>query len=110
MNNYTYFIGIDISKSKLDICVLESKKVMLEHCIENTPEALKAFQKQLRKMKITPANTLVCCEHTGIYASDLIHWSNNKSGYGLWLEKEIQIKRSIGMQRGVCSANCVTTH
>ena len=42
------------------------------------------------------SNTLLCCEKTAIYASNLISWS----AYQLWIEKAIQIKRSIDMQRG----------
>ena len=68
MNKSKYFIGIDISKDKLDICVLEGKSVILEDCIPNNPKALKAFGKKLQKMNITPQNALLCCEHTGVYA------------------------------------------
>ncbi len=99
MNNYKYFIGTDVSKSKLDICILEGKKVILELCIENTPKALTTFKRQLQKMNVLPGNTLICCEHTGIYTSNLVEWST-QYGYSLWLEKPIQIKKSIGLQRG----------
>ena len=99
MPNYKYFIGIDISKDKLDLCVLEGKSVIWEDCIPNNPKALKAFGKKLQKMTITTQNALLCCEHTGVYAHQLTSWSS-ENGYKLWLEKAIQIKKSIGMQRG----------
>ncbi len=99
MNNNKYSVGIDISKSKLDICVLEGKKVILELCIENTSKGLTAFKRQLQKMNVLPDNALICCEHTGIYTSNLVEWST-EYGYNLWIEKPIQIKKSIGLQRG----------
>ena len=99
MNKYNYFVGIDISKKKLDICILEGKQIIEERCIDNTSRSLVAFSKWLEKMNIQAQNTLFCCEHTGIYASSLINWSTEHS-YKLWLEKPIQIKRSIGLQRG----------
>ncbi len=99
MDNYKYFVGVDISKSKLAICVLEGKQVVLERCIDNTSKALTAFKRQAKKIGILPENTLYCCEHTGIYTTTLIKWSA-ACGYNLWVEKSIQIKKSIGMQRG----------
>ncbi len=99
MDNYKYFLGIDIAKSKLDICVLNQKQVVLETCIENTSKALNTFKKQLQKIGILPDNTLLCCEQTGIYASNLTEWSAQYD-YKLWVEKALQIKKSIGIQRG----------
>ena len=99
MNNYNYFIGIDVSKLKLDVCVLKGKKVILERCIGNTPQDLKNLGKELKKMNILPGNALLCCENTGIYTSNLMGWST-ENGHNLWVEKAIQIKKSIGMQRG----------
>ena len=47
MNQYTnfigIFIGIDISKNKLDVCILERSKVLVERCIADTPKALATF-------------------------------------------------------------------
>ena len=43
MNEYTNFVGIDISKEKLDVCILEGSKVVVERCITNTLKALVTF-------------------------------------------------------------------
>ena len=99
MNKYKYFIGIDVSKKKLDVCVLKNKEVLLKKCIANTAKELNALTKVLIKMDITLSNALICCEHTGIYTSKVLSWGIQK-GYNLWLEKAIQIKKSIGLQRG----------
>lgn len=99
MDNNTYSVGIDISKEKLDICVLQGRKVIYEVCIENSPRALLDLHKRLKKQHVSTENSLFCCEHTGIYASNLMTWSS-EYGYKLWVEKPMQIKKSIGMQRG----------
>ena len=99
MDKFTYFIGIDVSKSKLDICVSRDQKIIFEACIENTLKALTAFKKRIQKMNILPENTLFCCEHTGIYVNNLITWTD-QCDYKLWIENALQIKKSIGLQRG----------
>ena len=50
-------------------------------------------------MNMNASNILFWCENTVICVSNLISWSVEHS-YQLWVEKAIQIKRSIGMQRG----------
>lgn len=37
------FIGIDVSKNKLDICVLQGKEVLQEDVIDNNPSAIQRF-------------------------------------------------------------------
>ena len=37
------FIGIDVSKNKLDICVLQGKEVLQEDVIDNNPSAIHRF-------------------------------------------------------------------
>lgn len=99
MTHYKYLIGIDISKNHLDVCVLEGTRAIVQSRIGNTEKDLATFHKKLKKEGIVPKNALFCCEHTGIYANHLMAWSA-RYGYQLWVEKAIQIKRSIGMQRG----------
>jgi len=94
---YKYFIGIDVSKSKLDICILNGKKVLIEECIANTVSGINHFFKKMTKLNTS--NTLICCEHTGIYTHSILDWAY-QNNFSIWLEKAIQIKRSIGFQRG----------
>ncbi|MDF2516728.1 MAG: hypothetical protein K0R59_2024 [Sphingobacterium sp.] len=43
--NWKYFIGIDVSKATLDVCILEGKDKRHSIEIENKPKALTAFWK-----------------------------------------------------------------
>jgi hypothetical protein len=65
------FIGIDVSKETLDICVLKRTEVVWECRIKNTRKALVVFGKQLKERKISSENSLLCCEHTGMYTNAL---------------------------------------
>ncbi len=47
--NWKYFIGIDISKAILDVCVLNGKEKNRSFEIENKPTGLAAFWKVLAK-------------------------------------------------------------
>lgn len=97
--NYSFFIGIDVSKLKLDIALKDSSgKLISSFIIENSFDALSQF---LEEMNLThPLNeTLFCLEPTG-------HYSNNAVGLlvgkkcNTWLAPPVDIQRSIGMTRG----------
>ncbi len=45
------------------------------------------------------ADTLACMEHTGLYTRKLVHYLLSRQVH-VWLESSLQIKRSIGLQRG----------
>lgn len=99
MQTYENFIGIDVSKRTLDICVLQGNKVLWQCQIVNTTKQIAVFFKRLVKQNVVSSNTLICCEHTGLYTEPLTTWSA-KHDYTLWLEKPMQLKKSMGMQRG----------
>lgn len=67
----SYYIGIDISKSKLDIAVITSTYENVRYeVVNNNKQTLKAFfTKLLRQLLITASEVLVCCEQTGIWSS-----------------------------------------
>ena len=100
MKNYLFYIGIDISKLKLDINLLNSKNHNSEHfVIDNQPKAIKSFIKLLIKRKIDIADVLFCCENTGVYTNHLIN-TLLQLEYDLWVVPAIEIKRSKGISRG----------
>lgn len=100
MNQYNNFIGIDISKKTLDVCLLtrEGKKIAGLH-IKNQAKDLKSLAKQFKKQGIDLSSALFCCEHTGLYGAPLLNWAT-ESKFDLWVAHATNIKRSIGMQRG----------
>lgn len=99
MNNF-YFIGVDVSKKKLDFCVMFENKVLREDVIANHPSAVTALIHQLEdEFGISNAQMLVCAEHTGQYTYPLV-CACEAVECKLWLEHPSNIKYSSGVQRG----------
>jgi len=100
MKNYCFHIGIDVSKLKLDVNLLNTQTLDSEHFVlENNVKAIKLFIKTLVKRKIDIGAVLFCCEHTGIYTNHLIHTAADLK-LDLWVVPAIEIKRSKGISRG----------
>ena len=100
MKNYLFYVGIYISKLKLDVNLLNSQTLQSEHfVIENHSKSIKDFVKLLIKRKIDVNQILFCCENTGVYTN---HLSFTLLGLelDLWIVPAIEIKRSKGISRG----------
>jgi transposase len=76
-----YYIGVDVSKGKVDIAVLSAtKEVVLEQVIKNEVRTLNRFFRMLyRKLKIGREEVLVCCETTGHFLMGRERIENQKS-------------------------------
>lgn len=99
MKNYLFHAGIDISKDKLDINILDSSTLESQHLIiKNDIKSISDFIKVL-KQKIDLKNTLFCCENTGVYTNHLSFVLLNNE-LDLWIVPAIEIKRSKGISRG----------
>lgn len=91
------FIGVDVSKLSLDICLITEDGEIKNFKIDNTLKALKIFFKRIDTSLNLP-ETLVCAEFTG-------HYSNILRGFcldneiALWLESGAEIKLRSGIQR-----------
>ena len=95
-----YFFGIDISKGWLDIALVKQNRQLLHQRIENTPAAIKECFRQLKKQTgFSWQDSLFCMEHTGIYNHHLMEFLFKKKA-PVWLESGLQIKQSLGVQRG----------
>jgi len=100
MKNYCYHVGIDISKLKLDVNLLNVQTLESEHFVtDNNPKAIKSFIKLLIKRKIDVGQVLFCCENTGIYTNHVIH-TMAELKFDLWVVPAIEIKQSKGISRG----------
>jgi len=99
--NWKYFIGIDVSKLTLDICINQGKEKIFSRSVENRPKALEQLWNELLKKipDFIPAEILCCCEHTGIYNEHLLCFLNNKK-VAICLENATHIKFSGGLTRG----------
>ena len=95
-----WFIGIDISKLKLDVTLLDvlTKKASLHSVVTNDIKGFQSMVKKLLKAGVILDEAFVCLEYCGVYGLKL----------GLFLEKTcdycfcspLQIKRSLGITRG----------
>ena len=96
-----YFIGADISKSKIDFAVITSdSEILLEQVVPNTESKIKLFIKQVLKLfKTDVDHLLVCCENTGIYSRHLEKASVSMNVF-LWNENALKIKRASTDMRG----------
>src|SRR4030095_4535716 len=111
MKNYL-FIGIDISKATLDVCVVFFSATMEIHYhqVSNNSKGFIQLLKWLKQKseEIAVEDWRVCMENTGIYSLALNCFFHEKS---IWqsMENALQIKRSMGVVRGKTDkADCKT--
>jgi transposase len=96
-----YFIGIDVSKEKVDVAVINSsKEVIAEKILRNDRSKLVRYISTLmRKEHITAQEVLICCEDTGIYSKPLKEICHQQ-GWLLWVENAFKIKKATTDVRG----------
>ena len=72
---YQCFVGIDISKTTLDICALHLPQrscTFTQVC--NTPDGFLVLERWMSQQGINAQETLICSEHTGRYGERLTQW------------------------------------
>ena len=89
------FIGIDVSKHTLDICVLS--QTTESSVIKNTKIAIIKFFKNF--LKDTSFSYYVCCENTGKYSWVLTEILAQMH-CNLYVTNPLHLKRSLGLARG----------
>jgi len=101
MKEFSFYVGIDVSKSWLDIAVLQpSMGIVEEKRIANTSHVVEDFLKGFQKaLKVDLGEVLFCLEYTGKYGNPFLEVAAIKQA-NVWLELPIQIKRSQGLVRG----------
>jgi transposase len=99
MKKYKVIIGIDVSKNKLDVCILTDTHSKKQLIIENSPKGYKEIVKAFKLLSVEKNDCFFCLEHTGVYAMPLCYWfEQNEMNY--CLVPALEIKRSIGIKRG----------
>jgi transposase len=97
---YTYFIGIDVSRDKLDLAVMSGRKLVSHTTIVNQTKEIRAFLTGLKQLpKFTFNKSLFGLEQTGIYTSHLLN-ALKRSKANIVLEDALHIKNSLGKSRG----------
>ena len=99
--NYGIFVGIDVSKSKLDYCIIDQSIMQYDFgCIANTAKGISAFLASLKKkFKCKNEDILFCLENTGVYSMPVCYWLQSKQ-FDYWVVPALEIKRSKGIVRG----------
>ncbi|MDR0575818.1 MAG: IS110 family transposase [Tannerella sp.] len=93
-------LGIDVSKEKLDLCLIFNEKIMKEFVVDNTVSTIKSSIRNLSKeYSMELSEVLICAEYTGQYTYPL-SFACDELDITLWLENPAQIKHSTGIHRG----------
>jgi len=88
------WIGIDVSKATLDICILSDQKEFFT--IDNTIQSIKAF---FNRQLSADSNNYVCIENTGKYGWFLMELLPELDCV-LYVVNPLHLKRSLGLIRG----------
>jgi transposase len=95
-----HFIGIDVSKDTLDLCVVVDGRSLQHFCIKNrTVEIKSTINKIMKALGATVDDTIFCMEHTGMYNLPLVKWLQSHQGK-MWLESGVHIRKTLGVVRG----------
>ncbi len=95
------FIGIDFSKSKFDVSLIEraEQNSYVQASFANEEQGYKELLKWIGKQtRIKHEDWRFCGEHTGLYSRGLSNYLVKK-GFFIWLENPLQIKQCSGMKR-----------
>lgn len=99
MENFNWYLGVDVSKKTLDITLLQGTKKIDYRQIENTTQAINLYLKVLKQeFSCNLKECLLCMEHTGIY-NNLLLQAGYKKDLPIWLESAMQIKQPTGVSR-----------
>lgn len=98
---YQCYVGIDVSKSKLDVTILStpSEKRPFHFVVSNNNKGINQLLTQLEKQKIDAKATLFSFEDTGVYSLPLGCFLSEQNLH-YWMIPAIEIKRSKGISRG----------
>jgi transposase len=101
MKNYSCFVGIDVSKAKLDVTFLNEpfEKQTCHFVVSNDDKGIGQIVKYLSQHKIPIEKVLMCYEDTGVYSLPLSCYLSQKQ-IDHWMIAAIEIKRSKGISRG----------
>jgi len=96
MEKKALFVGIDVSKSTLDVCLLHERSESL--VIKNTPHSIKNFLNRLEK-DYSMLEIHICIENTGKYSWRIMEIIPEYS-FNFYVVNPLHMKRSMGLIRG----------
>lgn len=104
MCDYQFYLGIDMGKSSFNFALKnKADKILQEGIINNNDASIREWILELQDSFSNTdlfSSTLVCLEHSGYYSAILLKTLHKCVDADIWVESALQIKRSIGVQRG----------
>jgi transposase len=100
--NYHFHVGIDISKDKLDYCIIIDPAATGQYIyglVPNTEKGVKELLKTVKKYGLDICTGLFTMENTGVYTMPLCFCLQQK-GMAYTVVPPLEIKCSKGMARG----------
>ena len=99
MKQIKFFVGTDVSKEWLDMCIMLEGAVLHRQRIDNKVAAIRKWFRQTQKQYgYLMENTLFSMEFTGIYNNHLLEVLHTAEA-DIWLIPGIEINASRGLQR-----------
>ena len=102
--NYQFYLGIDVGKSSFDFALIDEEgTIHLQAEVSNTSASIAGWIIELQDL--FPLiniweKMLICMEHSGYYNALLLKHLDSRENHNIWVESALQIKRSMGIQRG----------
>lgn len=100
MKKYNLYVGIDISKLKLDACLITNTDFQQSYLlVKNDREGIQSIITSAIELEPNIEDILFCMENTGYYGMPLtVELSNINAHY--WIVPGLEIKLSKGISRG----------
>jgi transposase len=91
-----YFVGLDIASESFFACVLMSPTQihLAPRAFDNDPLGIAALVEWLQAHQLTPAETVVCMEATGVYG-EAVAYQLHAQGWWLAVHSPLEIKRAF---------------
>lgn len=100
MCNYSFFVGIDVSKAVIDVSYYHNSKAIYLGQYFNSVEGFHSMYNDLSKINGGPSmEWFICFENTGSYSKRLFSWLVSQ-GIPCREENALEISLSLGMRRG----------
>lgn len=98
---FIHIIGIDVSKKTIDIALSQNKAnaSMINHKFTNNLKGYRTLVAWCKKQEVKLDQVLIVLENTGIYHRSLVDFLHSHQAF-VWVENPVEIKWSIGLQRG----------
>lgn len=102
---YKFIVGIDVSKKTIDVACQtnEANAKVTQKVFTNNLKGFKELGKWLKTQGCSYKEILFCMENTGIYHRVLVAYLLQQEAF-VWVETPVQIKWSMGIQRGKTDA------